>query len=69
MGKPVPPASHCLVADLDATLVVQILDVSWRQRKRMQSIPASWMISSLVLTSLKGERLVIRRGSPGALPG
>ena len=31
--KPVPPVPHCFVADLDPTLVQEVLHVAKRQRK------------------------------------
>jgi len=31
-AEPVPPEPHCLMADLDAALIQQVLDVAKRQR-------------------------------------
>ena len=47
--EPVPPVPHGLVADVDATLGQQVLDLSQRQWKRTYIITASRMISGELL--------------------
>ena len=44
------------MADLDAALMEQILDIAQRRGKRMYIITARRMISGLVLKERKGER-------------
>jgi hypothetical protein len=50
------------MADLDATLVEEVLNVAQGQRKPDLIIAARRMISGLVLKDLQGERLVIATG-------
>lgn len=49
-----PPEPHGLVADFDASLMQQVLDISQRSGNRTYIITARRMISGLVLNHLKG---------------
>ena len=52
--EPVPPVPHGLVADVDATLGQQVLDLPQRQRNRTCIITVSLMISGELLKYRKG---------------
>jgi hypothetical protein len=55
--KPVPPAPHCLMADVDPALKQQVLDVAQAQRK------PTYMSTTSRTTS--GEELKLRNGQAG----
>ena len=55
------------MADLDTTLMEQILDIAQRRGKRMYIMTARRMISGLVLKERKGERFDMAK-SWGAKP-
>jgi len=61
-AKPMPPETDRLVADINAALVQQVLDVSKRQREPDVQHTASRMISGLVLNHLKALGLNMGRG-------
>ncbi len=62
MTEPLPPVLHRLMADLDARLMQQIIDVAQRQREPDKNVTAMRMIRELVLKYRKGERFVIAEG-------